>query len=86
MRARTLIYLDSADLEALRTEARSRGISLAELMRRLVREHVSGHKATKRPNRETYMKVVGLGSSGRRDISERHDVYLAEALRRDHSR
>lgn len=86
MKARTLIYLDPPDLEALRMEARNRGISLAELMRRVVHAHISGHKAIKPPNRETYMKIVGLGSSGRRDISERHDFYLAEALRRDHSR
>ncbi len=86
MKARTLIYLEPADLEALRTEARNRGISLAELMRRLVREHVSARKITRRPTRETYMKIVGLGSSGRHDVSERHDFYLAEALRRDHSR
>jgi hypothetical protein len=86
VRARTLIYLNHEDLDALRTEARGRGISLAELMRRIVRDHVTGRAARRRPNRDTYMKLVGLGSSGRRDISERHDVYIAEALRREHSR
>jgi hypothetical protein len=29
---------------------------------------------------------VGLGDSGRADISARHDAYLADALRRKHAR
>jgi len=85
LNARTLIYLDPSDLKALRAEARSQGISVAELMRRVVRTHISGQRATRRPSQETYMKLVGLGSRSRQDISEHHDVYLAEALRREHS-
>ncbi len=29
---------------------------------------------------EAYLKIVGLGSSGHTDVSERHDSYLGEAL------
>jgi hypothetical protein len=86
MRARTLIYLDPDDLHALRAEAKSRGISLAELMRRVVREHVNGGKRARSADRKAYLKLVALGSSKRKDISEHHDAYLAAALRREHSR
>jgi hypothetical protein len=86
MRARTLIYLDRDDLQALRAEARAQGVSLAELMRRVVREHVAGRKRARPVSRKTFSQLVALGSSGRRDISERHDAYLAEALQREHSR
>jgi len=86
MRARTLIYLDPEDLYVLRTEAKSRGISLAELMRRVVRAHVSGRRRTSRADQKAYLKLVALGSSGRRDISKRHDAYLADALHREPSR
>jgi len=31
------------------------------------------------------MGLVGLGQSGLSDVSERHDYYLAEALKNDHN-
>jgi hypothetical protein len=40
---------------------------------------------TQRPSRETYLAIIGLGSSGKHDISDNHDAYVAEALRREHS-
>ncbi len=86
MKSRTLIYLELQDLKTLRAEARTQGISLAELMRRLVRHHLDkGHPAPPPPV-ATYLKLVGLGDSGRADISARHDAYLADALRRKHAR
>ena len=39
MKARTMVYLDPGELQALRAEARAAGISLAELVRRVVRQH-----------------------------------------------
>ncbi len=86
MKSKTLIYLDLQDLNALRAEARTHGISLAELMRRLVRQHLEKRHPASPPSAETYLKLVALGMSGRADISERHDVYLADAFRRKHAR
>jgi hypothetical protein len=85
MRARILIYIDPADLESLRVEARSRGISVAVLMCRLIREHTRGREIMPKPSRETNLAIVSLGSSGKSDISDNHDAYIAEALRREHS-
>lgn len=79
-----MVYLDAAELQALREEARARRISLAELVRRLVRQHLDQRRPAA-PSAETYLKIVGLGSSGRDDISDRHDEYLGEALRREHA-
>jgi hypothetical protein len=85
MRARTLIYLDPDDLQALRAEARAQRISLAELMRVLVRQHLRGRRRSGPSHPDAYLRLVGLGSSGHEDISQRHDAYLADALRREHS-
>ena len=82
MRARTMVYLDAEELRALRREARSRGISLAELLRRLVKQHLESREGIAPPEPAVYLKIVALGSSGRHDVSERHDHYLAEAIRR----
>lgn len=86
MKTRTMVYLDSEELQALRMEAAKKGISLAELMRRLVRLYLEKGKSAFPTPPKAYLRIVGLGSSGRKDISERHDRYLAEALRREHAR
>jgi hypothetical protein len=81
-----MVYLEREQHQALRAEAAREGISMAELLRRIVREHFNGRRGPQTVRRETYLKIVGLGASGRSDISARHDAYLAEALRRDHTR
>ncbi len=84
MKARTMVYLEPGDHRALKAEAKRLGISLAELMRRLVQEHLQRHDILPPVAKSVYLKIVGLGASGRGDISERHDAYLGEALRREH--
>jgi hypothetical protein len=86
MKARTMIYLDSEELKGLRSEAKAQGISMAELVRRLVRDHLSRHRSVMMPKPQVYLRIVGIGVSGQGDISERHDSYLGEVIRREHSR
>ena len=40
-----MVYLDSQQLKALKARARAEGVSLAELIRRLVRAHLEEHQA-----------------------------------------
>lgn len=83
---RTQVYLDPDQHRSLWEEARNRGVSLAELVRQIVQRHFEQQDhASVRP-KETYMKIVGLGSSGKKDVSARHDAYLGEALARDRAR
>ena len=87
MKARTMIYLDSEELSVLRAEARASGISLAELLRRLLRQHIEQRSAAAvEPSIAAYLRIVGLGSSGKSDVAERHDAYLGQALLREHLR
>lgn len=86
MKARTMIYLDPEELEALRREARALGVSLAELVRRVVRQHLDESRVLRPNPSRALLKLVGLGSSGRSDVAERHDAYLGEALTREHLR
>lgn len=86
MRARTMIYLEQDHHRALRTEAAREGISMAELLRRLIGRHLSDRSGSGHVPAEAYLRLVGLGRSGRSDISERHDAYLAGALRRERAR
>ena len=86
MKTRTMIYLEKRELHALREEARSQRISLAELLRRVVKQHLDRRQPPPAPDASAYLKIVALGSSGQKDIAERHDHYLGDALRREHAR
>ena len=86
MKSRTMVYLEPEQLQSLQKEARSQRISLAELMRRLVKSHLTKDKGVPSASKETYLKIIGLGSSGKKDISENHDQYLGKVIRREHTR
>jgi len=81
-----MVYLDGEQHRALRTEAAREGISMAELLRRLVRRYLEERKGVPKVPRATYMKLVNLGASGKTDVSEHHDTYFAKAIRRGRSR
>ncbi|HHW39759.1 MAG TPA: CopG family transcriptional regulator [Syntrophomonadaceae bacterium] len=82
---RTQIYLRPEQHRALLEEAGRQGISLAELIRRIVEKHLAQRNITKEVSRETYLRIVGIGTSGKTDVSERHDDYLTEALDDEHN-
>jgi hypothetical protein len=86
MKSRTMVYLEPEQLQSLQLEARNQRISLAELMRRLVKNHLTRDRGVSAVPQEAYLKIVGLGSSGKKDISEKHDPYLGKAIRREHTR
>lgn len=79
---RTQIQLTEAQAEALRTIAVAQNVSMAELIRRSVDQLVQSQQVNSgRSARIARAKVaVGRFSSGRSDISSRHDEYLAEVF------
>lgn len=85
MKTRTMVYIEASQLRALKTEAKARGISLAEMFRQLVQGHLERHQEKSPASPEAFRRIVGLGSSGHKDISEQHDTRFAEALRREHA-
>lgn len=86
MKSRTMVYLEYEQLQSLQKEARSQRISLAELMRRLVKEHLNKDRGVPKAPKDAYLKIVGLGTSGKKDISENHDHYLGKAIFHEHTR
>ncbi len=60
---------------ALRRAAAAEGVSAAEIIRRALRAYVPADRW------EQAMRVVGKFADDATDVSERHDAYLAEALR-----
>lgn len=82
---RTIVSLERAQLRALKARARAQGVSVAEFMRRLVAERLGSEGAAAAPA-SAYERIVALGSSGQRDVADRHDARLAEVVRADHDR
>lgn len=74
---RTQIYLEPEQHRLLKREAAAKGVSLAELLRQLARDHLRTE-----PLREDFARIVALGRSGVGDASEDHDRYLGEAVSR----
>ena len=77
---RTQIQLTAQQACRLRAEARERGLSLAEIIRRYVEKGLS--EETRAALYERAARVVGRfrGRRGTRDLSTKHDRYLDEAF------
>lgn len=72
------IYLDPQQNYALTALARNKGISKAGIIRESLERYLREIPVKDDPA----IGLVGLGSSGRHDLSENHDAYLAQHVRR----
>jgi Ribbon-helix-helix protein, copG family len=79
---RTQIQLTEQQARRLRSQARERGLSLAEVIRRYVEKGLSEDAPNRAALYERAARVVGRfrDRRGARDVSTRHDRYLDEAF------
>jgi hypothetical protein len=76
---RTQLQLTPDQVQAVKRLARERGVSMAEIFRELVDEHLG----TPRDDRLLRaIQAVGKYHSGRHDVSRQHDRDLGEAFGR----
>jgi hypothetical protein len=82
MMTRTQVQLTESQVEALKRLARTRGVSIAELVREgvdlLLRSAGSTLSYDERTRR--MLELSGRYNSGLRDLSTRHDDYFVEAI------
>jgi len=77
---RTQIQLTEEQARKVKKIAASRGVAMAEVIRDAVEEAIRSHAGTISEERRTRaLKIVGRFKSGKKDISKKHDAYLAEA-------
>lgn len=78
---RTQIQLTEQQARRLRAEARERGVSLAEMIRRCVEKALADEGPDRAALYDRAARVVGRfrDRHGARDVSRRHDRYLEEA-------
>jgi len=78
---RTQIQLTEEQVKAIKKMAVSRRVSGAELIRRAVDVMIkSGTAADPEERRKRAIEIVGKFRSGKRDVSRKHDKYLADAF------
>jgi predicted transcriptional regulator len=68
---KTTVYLDTSDYRRLKALAREEGRSAADLVREAVSEYARRQPERSRP------RSLGVGHSGRGDLSERAEELLA---------
>lgn len=78
---RTQIQLTEQQARRLRAEARERGVSLAEVIRRYVERGLADNAPDRAALYERAARTVGRFADRRRarDLSSKHDRYLDEA-------
>ncbi len=76
---RTQIQLTEDQAKALKKIAQSRHLSVAELIRKAVDTVIKSNTVVNAEERhKRAMEIVGKFSSGKRDVSKKHDLYLTE--------
>ena len=76
---KTQVQLQEKDLAELRRMAAEEGVSVSELVRRGVKQVLeSRHRPSREELWERARAVAGKYRSGKHDIAQRHDDYLAE--------
>jgi len=78
---RTQIQLTEEQARAIKKMAASRHVSGAELIRRAIDVMIkSGPAADPEERRKRAIDIAGRFSSGKSDVSTKHDKYLADAF------
>ena len=71
------IYIEPQQDFVLENLAQKRGLSKAEIIRKSLDQYLREIPLEEDPG----MGLIGLGKSGKRDLSDRHDQYLTRSLR-----
>lgn len=79
---RTQIQLTDDQARVVKKLAAARGISMAEFIRQAVEGIIQAYPVIDREERvRRAREIVGKFSSGKSDVSGKHDAYLEEAYR-----
>lgn len=82
---RTQIYLVPTQHTQLKQMARTRDVSLSEVVREAVTEYLTDGQEKGGFTKDEYMSIVGLGESSGGDAAQEHDHHVAEALEDEHA-
>jgi hypothetical protein len=80
---RTQIQLTEEQARKVKKIAASRGVAMAEVIRDAVEGAIRSNAGTVSEDRRTRaLEIAGKFRSGKKDVSKKHDAYLAEDWRK----
>jgi hypothetical protein len=82
---RTQIQIEEYQIKWLRNRAKDTGVSVSQLIREGIDLYRSREDRLPAEKKKRALEAVGRFSSGRSDISAKHDEYLAKAYSGDES-
>lgn len=83
---KVMVLFEPGQYLRLKDRARARGTSVGFLVREAVEKYVlEGNQQPVPVEEDPALKIVGLGRSGRGDLAQRHDAYLADIERKSES-
>jgi hypothetical protein len=71
------VYIEPRQDYVLENLAQKRGLSKAEIIRKSIDKYLREIP----PEEDPGMGLIGLGNSGKKDLSDHHDQYLARCIR-----
>jgi len=77
---RTQIQLTEEQVRKVKKIAASRGVPMAEIIRDAVEVTIRSGTALEE-KRKRSLEIIGKFRSGKKDVSKKHDIYLAEAFK-----
>ncbi len=78
---RTQVQLEDDQMAWLKSKAKERGVSISKLFRESVELYSKVMTKTPEDKKKRAMMAMGKFSSGKTDVSAKHDSYLAEAFK-----
>ncbi len=82
---RTQVQIKENQINWLRNMAKDKGVSVSQLIREGINLYRSKEERLPMEKKEKALAAIGRFSSGRSDVSTRHDAYLSEAYAGDRS-
>lgn len=80
---RTQIQIEEDQIEWLRAESRSRGVSISHLIREGINLFRADQRRFPEGKKARALAAVGRFSSAMSDVSEQHDGYLSTSLAKE---
>ena len=77
---RTQVQIEEDQMEWLKSQAKEKNVSISKLFRESVEIYRKLITEVPTDKKKRVMKMIGRFSSGKKDVSEKHDNYLADAF------
>ncbi len=77
---RTQVQVEDDQMEWLKSRAKEQGVSVSKLFRESVKLYIKAMTKPPKDKKKRAMRAIGKFSSGKTDVSVKHDSYLTDTF------